>query len=200
MKKILYFDYETNGFPRKPKVELGESGWTLPGQARAVQIGAILVVNRRVIAELNVLVKSGVEVPEQVFEIHGINKAMCDEYGLIPQLAHDAFRNLVMMADLCISHNYAFDYQIAEIENAYCGYNPLMGLPKSAGTYCTMEATTEILKLPKSRGSGYKWPKLIEAHEHFFGESFSGAHDAMADVRALRRVHEHLVDTGIHVL
>lgn len=190
MKKILYFDYETNGFPRKESL-------TCPGQARAVQIGAILVVNRRVVAELNVIVKSGVEVPEQVFEIHGINKAMCDEYGIAPSLAHDLFRNLVLKADLCISHNYAFDHQIAEIENAFCGYNPLMELGKS---YCTMLATTEICKLPKARGTGYKWPKLLEAHQHFFNESFEGAHDAMADVRALRRVHEHLVDTGVHIL
>ncbi len=197
MKKILYFDYETTGFMRKAKPELGESGWVLPGQGRAVQIGAQLVVNRRIVAELNLLVKTGVEVPMPAFEIHGINKAMCDEYGVLPQIAHDAFRHLVIAADVCIAHNYNFDHDVAEVENAYCGYNPLMDRNKG---YCTMLALTDVLKIPKTRGSGFKWPKLLEAHQHFFNEGFDNAHDAMADVRGLRRVHEYMLDNGLHTL
>ncbi len=192
MKKILYCDYETNGFARKPKD--GEP-LLMPGQARAVQIGAMLVCNGRVLAEINLLVKSGVEVPEQVFDIHGINKAMCDEYGVDPRLAHEAFRQLVFKADLCVSHNYDFDVQIAEIENAYCGYNPLM---ESEKAYCTMKALTDIMKLPSTRGSKYKWPKLNEAYKFFFNTDFDNAHDAMADVRALRHVHEEMMRKGIH--
>jgi DNA polymerase III epsilon subunit-like protein len=192
MKKILYFDYETGGFAKK---QLDNGKWLQAGQTRAVQIGAIMVVNRRVVAELNLLVKSGIEPTPEAFAIHGINKAMCDEYGVDPRLAHDAFRHLVFNADLCVSHNYAFDYKIAEIENEFCGFNPLMDPEKG---YCTMEATTELLKLPSARGGKYKWPKLTELHMHFFKEGFHSAHDAMADVRALRRCHEFMLDSGLH--
>jgi DNA polymerase III epsilon subunit-like protein len=194
VKKILYFDYETGSFAKK---QTEDGKWIQPGQTRAVQIGCILVVNRRVLAEVNLLVRSGIDPVPEAFEIHGINRAMCEEYGVMPSAAHEVFRQLVMQADLCVSHNYEFDFKISEIENEYCGYNPLMDRSKS---FCTMEALTPVLKLPKARGTGYKWPKLTEAYEYFFKEPFDSAHDAMADVRALRRVHERMLDLGIHKL
>jgi len=47
---------------------------------------------------------------------------------------------------------------------------------------CPMKLSTDICKLPSPRG-GYKWPKVEEAHKHFFGdvgyiEQHRGADDA----------------------
>ena len=39
--------------------------------------------------------------------------------------------------------------------------------------------------------------KLIEAHTHFLGIGFDGAHDALVDVRACHRVHRHLIDNNL---
>jgi hypothetical protein len=57
-----------------------------------------------------------------------------------------------------------------------------------------MKASTDLCKLPSQfKRGGYKWPKLQEAYKHFFGEEFASAHDAMADLRACRRVFFHLL-------
>ena len=45
------------------------------------------------------------------------------------------------------------------------------------------------------RAAGFnkpKSPKLEECIEHFFGEKLSGAHDAMVDVGACKRVYFNL--------
>ena len=50
---------------------------------------------------------------------------------------------------------------------------------------------TDLCKLPFPDGTAsngqYKWPKLTELHEFLFGESFTGAHDALTDVKATAR-------------
>lgn len=182
---ILYFDYETNGFPKKP---IGNS-FIQDGQARAVQLGAVLVKDNRTIAELNLIINNNVEINEHVVAVHGISKQMCTDLGVSAKLAHDLLLELIKRADLYVSHNWAFDEKIATIENEYLGYAPFWNYQKS---FCTMEATTPLLKLPSAKG-GFKWPKLTEAYQHYFGETFDNAHDAMADVRALRRLHKHLL-------
>lgn len=190
---ILYFDYETNGFPKKPLHLSDDSGWKVDGQCRATQLGAILVQDGRVLAELNVLIKNNVDIHPEITALTGISRDLCDKFGVEPQVAINTFRYLAGRADLHVSHNYDFDNKIASIENGYSGdYAPLdfrKGL-------CTMLATTDLCKLPSARG-GFKWPKLVEAYKHFFNETFDNAHDAMADVRALRRLHEHLVANNL---
>jgi hypothetical protein len=59
--------------------------------------------------------------------------------------------------------------------------------PKPVKEYCA---------LPRKNG-GYKPPKLIELHEILFGESFVGAHDAAADVRACARCFFELKKRGV---
>jgi DNA polymerase-3 subunit epsilon len=48
---------------------------------------------------------------------------------------------------------------------------------------CPMKLSTDICKLPSPKGFGFKWPKVEEAHKHFFGdvgyiEKHRGADDA----------------------
>lgn len=35
---------------------------------------------------------------------------------------------------------------------------------------CPMKLSTDICKLPSPKGFGFKWPKVEEAHKHFFGD------------------------------
>lgn len=64
---------------------------------------------------------------------------------------------------------------------AYCTSNkakPLMKLPP----------TPKMLASPRFRNS-FKQPNLQEAHQHFIGEAFDGAHGALADAEACARVY-----------
>ena len=64
--------------------------------------------------------------------------------------------------------------------------------------FCTMEAAAPIVNLPPTErmlAAGFnkpKAPKLEEAIRFFFDESLDGAHDAMVDVIACRRIYFHL--------
>jgi DNA polymerase-3 subunit epsilon len=105
-----------------------------------------------------------------------------------------AFSQLCRQADQIVAHNITFDLKLVayEIERA--------GAPNVAADkpqFCTMAATTDICKLPGRYPGKFKWPKLIEAHQHLFGEGFDGAHDALVDVRACQRIHQHLIKNGL---
>ncbi len=191
---ILYFDWETNGFPKKPLHLTDDSGWVVLGQTRATQLGAMLVVDGRVVTELNFLIKNSVDIHPEVVALNGITRELCDKYGVRSEYAISSLRDLAALADQHVCHNYDFDNKICGIENGYNFNHTPLDFRKG---FCTMEATTPICKLPSKKG-GFKWPKLIEAYAHFFnGETFDNAHDAMADVRALKRLHEHLVNNAL---
>ena len=42
---------------------------------------------------------------------------------------------------------------------------------------------TDYLKLPKTRGIGYKWPKLAEAYSYMFGDPSPRSHRALDDAK-----------------
>jgi len=59
---------------------------------------------------------------------------------------------------------------------------------------CPMKLSTDICMLPSSRG-GYKWPKVEEAHLHFFGdvgyvEKHRGADDAYYEAEIVMKLYE----------
>ena len=71
-------------------------------------------------------------------------------------------------------------------------------MPLKKPVFCTMEAACSVVNLPptaKMLAAGIhrpKSPKLEECVKHFFNEDLQGAHDAMVDVAACRRVYLHL--------
>lgn len=186
----LILDTETTGFPSDNKTP------TDPSQAQICQLGAMLVSSRRrVVGELNFLIRpDGWEIPEALTrDVHGISTEMCREFGVPLALALQSLELFALKARLVICHNVPFDIKMLRLAHlrSSLGFDSVI---PSIETYCTMLATTEICKLPKARGSGYKWPKLTEAYFHFFKEELDCAHDAMADVRGCARVFFELLD------
>lgn len=187
--KRFYFDTETTGFPQKPGTPLEQCPFI-------VQIAAILVDDDEgEVASFSTIIKpDGWTIPDDVAEIHGITTAKAEAFGIPARVAMATFSQICRQADEIIAHNIQFDLKIVayEIERA-AAVNVLATKPQ----FCTMEATTNICKLPGRYPGKFKWPKLIEAHQHLFGEGFDGAHDALVDVRACQRVHKHLIETKL---
>lgn len=177
----LIFDTETTGF---------KSSTFNP---EIVQIGAVLQDtegDRRVLGELNVIIKPQNPIPEKVSAIHGITDELAAKFGISSPLAEATFVKFLMMADVVVAHNIEFDLQMIE-----CNWSDAHTYVKNAKQFCTMREAVDIIKMPRGSYHGsnfgqYKPPKLIEAYQHFFdGKSFENAHDAMADVRACRDVY-----------
>lgn len=119
--------------------------------------------------------------------IHGFTTEQCFQEGL-PILS--VLSELWFATREChtvIGHNIDFDANMVLSESLRCGKkNPLYGMK----FFCTMRSTTNICKLPHKNGrSGFKWPKLAEAFEHFIGKPLEGAHDAMTDVLGCKDVY-----------
>lgn len=187
----LTFDTETTGksdFKAAPDAS---------HQPRIVQLGAILKDDsNHVVAEINLLVRpNGWTIPDEAAEIHGITTEQATRYGLKIETVIKLFMQLVKMCDLTVAHNSAFDELMVAGELMRAGFTEDLALFRSKSHYCTMQASTDLCKLPDmfGRPGKYKWPQLQEAHKHFFGVGFEGAHDAMADVRACDRVYCEIV-------
>ena len=96
-----------------------------------------------------------------------------------------------------MAHNIPFDLKLVDYEFGRIDrVNVLADMPQ----FCTMTASVDIVRMPptpamlRAGRRNFKSPKLIEAHQHFFGEGFDGAHDALADVRACARIHRKLIE------
>lgn len=187
--KRLYFDTETTGFPAK-------AGTSLDLCPFIVQIAAILVDDEfGEVASINQIIKpSGWTIPDDVAEIHGITTAKAEAFGIPARVAMAAFSQMCRVADQIVAHNINFDRKLVAYEVERAGAEHVIS---DKPQFCTMEASTGIMKMPGRYPGKYKWPKLIEAHTHFLGIGFDGAHDALVDVRACHRVHRHLIDNNL---
>ena len=183
----LFFDTETTGFPQD-KLPLDD-----PVQPHMVQIAAILDdENGNTKASINIIINADCGlVPERAYNIHKISEAIYKEFGVSYVVALASFISLVKCTDVIVAHNIAFDLKI--LKTAYARIDKLESFTsriQSKPQYCTMLGTIDIVKIPSARGrGGYKWPKLDEAYRVLVNPAgFSGAHDALEDVKACREV------------
>jgi len=193
---ILFFDTETTGFldDRLPPDH--------EAQPYIVQLAAQLCADDGApVAGFCFIVdpRSGdgniVTIPERASAVHGITNEKAIQFGVSSEFALGAFTHLYQRADLICAHNIKFDKGVLETAIAR-HYGRTMPLRKPL--FCTMEAASPIIKLPpteKMRAAGFdkpKPPKLEECIRHFFNEELDGAHDAMIDLTACRRVYLHI--------
>lgn len=187
---ILFFDTETTGFylDRLPPDHVD--------QPHIVQLAAKLCDDTgNDFLSFNFIVKPTVSIPSKASDVHGIDDDKASQFGVSPSTAVQIFRDLYTKADLVCAHNVNFDQHIIEtaIAREYGKHHPL-----TKQLFCTMEAATPIVNLPPTErmiACGFnkpKPPKLEECIKHFFGEELNGAHDAMVDVDACKRVYFHL--------
>lgn len=188
----LYLDTETQGLPDMNKRASD------PCQPHLVQFAAIVTNDAgEIMDEHNVIIRpDGWEIPTDVSAIHGITteRAMAD--GLPESMVAKLALGLIKEASLVVAHNLQFDKFLMRIALRRHGLltDEMDAWWKVLPSFCTMKATTNLCAIHGKRG-GFKWPKLIEAYRHAFGEDFNGQHDALADVKACARLHRWIIAT-----
>lgn len=193
---LLFFDTETTG---KANFKAGPE-WPL--QPRCVQLAALLCApDGTEIAWFNHIIEpDGWDIPAEAAAVHGITLERAKAEGVPISRAIINFVELLIQTEWLVAHNIDFDDLILHSELHRMRADILEQF-KAKRRFCTMRAATDICKIPTGWGRGkYKWPKLVEAHQHFFGKGFEGAHDAMADVRACARVYFALQRLANNVL
>lgn len=85
----------------------------------------------------------------------------------------------------CTAFNNAFDFGFMEDRNFL--------FPRKLD--CPMKLSTNICKIPSKNGRGNKWPNVMEAHKHFFGEvgyieQHRGADDAYYEAQIVKKLYD----------
>jgi len=182
--KILFYDTETTGLVDH------KAPHTAGHQPRLVQLAALLEEDGVVIGSLSAIIRpaKGVTIDAGAAAVHGITTERALARGVRLGSVLDIFHNWTCQADLQVGHNIVFDAKVMAGELHRDGLTlPAAQLVGQLPQYCTMRAATEICRLPGPRG--FKWPKLSEAYYFAFAEPLVQAHDALADLRATRRLY-----------
>lgn len=184
----VFFDLETTGCP--------DGAAIVSPYHRIVQLSAVLGAPAKADDAFNAVVNPGVHVPRASAAIHGLDDALV---AAAPPFAAvwaaferwiDAALAAVGVADperatvRLVAHNmFGFDAVVLARALARAGLPPLAARRyRLADTLPPLRATTAHLD-PLTR------PNSLEAwHARALGEPFPNAHNALADVRALRRV------------
>ncbi|EPG5379755.1 TPA: 3'-5' exonuclease [Stenotrophomonas maltophilia] len=184
MSLIFFYDTETTGLPAFSEPS------DAPHQPHLVQVAASLVnaTTRKVISSIDVLVKpDGWTIPEEVTRIHGITNEQAEQCGLDESLVTELVLDMWRLSDVRIGHVESFDARILRIALKRYATAQVADEWKAGTAQCTAKAAKALMGTTKN-------PKLIDAHRHFLGREFDGAHTAHADMVACREIHWAMAD------
>jgi DNA polymerase-3 subunit epsilon len=166
----LIYDTETSGLVLHPaaKDEL---------QPRIIEWGGLLVNEKgEELAELDILINPGIQIPDQITRITGITNADLEHQPRFAEVAPQ-LRALFERSEVLIAHNLPFDFNMMCLDLRRAGL--LEGWPWPRLKVCTVQEHAEEW--------GHR-PKLTELYEHYTGRKLEQSHRALDDVRALKEV------------
>ena len=185
----LIFDTETTGLPKNFKAPISDTdNWP-----RCIQLAWQLHDDLGQLVEAkNYLIRpDGFDIPYDSERIHGISTRLAQEIGHDLKAVSEEFNTALQKAKFVVGQNIDFDLNIMGCEFHRLGMEtPLNQLP-SLDT-CT-EKTAQMCQISGGIGGKFKLPTLSELHQHLFGEAFSEAHNASADVEATTRCFLELI-------
>ncbi len=143
---IIYLDTETTGL--------------YPGQICQL---AYIIQNGKNVSAKNFFFAVD-DMPYGAFLVHGFSKEKLLELSCGKRFCDHVkeIKDDFEKADLIVAHNVNFDFMFLRAEFNVCGLDFVY-----KREYCTMKNLTPVCKLLRSSGKGYKYPKLVEACNHF---------------------------------
>ena len=173
--KIMVFDTETTGLPPKNRQCMDPAQWP-----HIVQLSYLIYdTDADKIQDFkDVIISLGTHIPlpDEAIAIHGITRELSLSKGVDIRIVLFDFKTALMQCGKCVAHNLEFDTNMLQMEARRNQIS--LHFPSS---YCTMRVGTNLCKLPSPYGTGYKWPKLLELHEHLFQRVPKNAHNSKID-------------------
>lgn len=189
----LCYDTETTGLLQ----------WSLPSedpsQPHMVEFGGILdCPEGKAQGLMNFLIKpEGWVIPDEAAAIHGVTQERAMKYGIPIKMAIDLIWEYMELAEEGFyGHNISFDARILRVAAIRAGREDFKKYLETKPRFCTMLTSTDICRVPKATGRGFKWPTLTEATKFYFNEELKDAHTALADAKACRRIFNELRSRG----
>ncbi len=166
------------------------------GQPRMASFAILTMADDLSIAdEFHALIKpDGWEMNAQAAAIHGLTQEKLLAEGIPVAEALAKYNASLDAGRVVIGYNVSYDLKVlrGELRRA--------GLPdrfETTSSVDCMRPLTDICKIPKAKGNGYKLPKLKEAYASLFKKELEGAHGALADARACAEIFKEMQPRGI---
>jgi len=183
-------DCETTGLPKNWNAPISD----LNNWPRVIQVAWSFydAKDQHLKSALHLIQPDGFTIPAEAQRIHGIttSRALAEGKQLL-----DVLRDLnsaIEESEILIAHNLKFDERVLSAEFLRMNLQPPF---RNKKRYCTMENTTQLCRIPSSRG--YKWPSLAELHWELFQSGLEAAHEAGADVATCAKCFFELKHRGI---
>ena len=184
--RVIVFDTETTGLPTERNASYQDTDkWP-----HVVQLSFIVYNTKKCEVEVChdyiIQLKDGVTISPDSQAIHGITPEKCKKKGIPISMALTEFGEYVSKADLLVAHNLSFDKKV--LLASYTRekmIQPFFDKGNVKPGFCTMLRTVDfpVVIAKNAKGEYYnKFPKLVELHEHLFGNKPKGLHNSMADV------------------
>jgi hypothetical protein len=127
------------------------------------------------------------ELSSESISIHGITRERSENEGKEMKRVLEEWRDELRKREvkLLVGHNIEYDLKVLELESIRCGWSGLfgkdglLGIPRGEGgigVYCTAKESVGVYNLRTTSETGRKYLKygrLIEVHNHLFGEKDS---------------------------
>ena len=170
--KILVFDVETTGLPKKRKAALDDfDNWPYIVQLSWVVYdvieGGIESINDSII-----MLPENIVIPQESTLVHGITNEIMVKEGKDLKKELIYFLTDCANSDLLVAHNIEFDETIISVECLRNFYNNSFKDIKTP-RYCTMRKSIKRYK---------KWLKLELLHEKLFKQKLQNLHNSLNDV------------------
>lgn len=130
------------------------------------------------------LFNPGIPLSAEVQKITGLTDDMLKDCPRFESRAAE-IKAWIEAHDIVVAHNLGFDRAIIDFEMARAGLKIDWSQVR---LICTVEGTEHLF---------HRRLKLIELHEHLFGEPFPNAHRAENDVRPMTRCFIELWNRGV---
>jgi DNA polymerase III epsilon subunit-like protein len=182
--KSLIFDVETTGLPIGKNVPIHKTEF----YPFIVQFSWMIYDNKLMkiekISDYIIKLPDGEIIPDSSIKIHGVTNERVKEEGVDIVKVLRKFTRDMLDSDILVAHNLEFDKSIIEVE--YLRNNKIDWLGRHRKKeYCTLKHSIDICKLLRKGKNGseyFKWPKLMELHQHFYRKIPNNLHNSLVDI------------------
>lgn len=189
MVRVLFFDTETTGLPKKRGVSALDDSSVWPD---LVSISWQLYDDREMVRKESHIIKpEGFKIPDESVRFHGITTELAEVHGkplneILIQFAED-----VILSDRIVAHNLEFDKNVIFHSFKWRLSKDVNWWPVNS-EFCSLQKAMNEMKMPSKFGKPsdpYKMPGLDELWKDTFGtDAPANAHSSERDVDVLQKI------------